>query len=260
MLISLTACAPAVHDYPSDTALPSLLRSETVAGVVTYSAVPELSGDTLTLAISEADRCSEIETPRKHRVTHVERKVNNTFVRAYWVVGVLFACTGIGTYFDADDIAAMRNQQSMSGMMTTPNHVRTTGIVEMTVGGLALAMAIGSYVRAIDSERDDGVIAGAPLRKEHACNPRPSRDTPALLDLGVQTLRRETDEQGQVRFALTSVSSQAVPQRGRPLSVVIGTSRIKIELADSELAELRRALETNPASQLAKELAAPSGR
>lgn len=255
VLLALGACAPIhVRETAVDTAIVSLLQRDTVANSVAYTAAARVHGDVLALELSQAERCAEIETPRAHRVTRIERHVDPRAMSGLWVIGGLFSFAGVYGYVDADRIAATQNQSGM-GMMTTPGEVRNAGIVGMAIGGMALLAIAGNHLRAIDGQRDDGAVSGPPVRREYACNQHPTAGTRVALDLGDATLRGDTDDFGRVEFALTDVPLAAFPRRG-PLGVVIDGRRARVDLADNELAELWRTLEANPASRLARDLRA----
>lgn len=255
VLLALGACAPIhVRETAVDTTIASLLLRETVADSVAYTAAARVRGDVLALELSQAERCAEIETPRAHRVTRVERHLDARVMSSISVIGGLFSFAGVYGYVDADRIAATQNQSGM-GRMTTPDEVRNAGIVGMAIGGMALLAIAGNHLRALDGQRDDGAISGPPVRREYACHQHPTAGTRVALDLGDATLRGDTDDFGRVDFALTDVPLAAFPRRG-PLGVVIDGRRARVDLADNELAELRRTLEANPASRLARDLRA----
>jgi hypothetical protein len=255
MLLALAACAPIyVRETAVDTAIASRLDRDIVADSVAYTAAARVHGDVIALELSQAERCAEIETPRAHRVTRVERHLDARVMSTIWVIGGLFSFAGVYGYVDADRIATTQNQSGM-GMMTTPGDVRNAGIVGMAIGGMALLAIAGNHLRAIDSQRDDGAVSGPPVRRDYACNQHSTAGTRVALDLGDATLRGDTDDVGRVEFALTDVPLAAFPRRG-PLGVVIDGRRARVDLADNELAELRRTIQANPASRLARDLQA----
>jgi hypothetical protein len=250
-LLSLAACASIEKKESSiDTLLFSQQRTDLIANSTTYTAVPSVDGEGLVLTISQADRCTRIETLHSRRTTHVERHADRTTMSALSVFTTVFGFAGVYGYLNADSIAQMQTQSSMP---ETPAQVRTGSIVAMAIAGVSLLVMATDVVRARDTDRDDGIITAEVPRDAEPCNGRPTGATRVVLDLGSTTLTDTTDGDGRVAFSLTDVPSTAIPQTRQPFGVVIDRARVNVELADDEVKQLRGALADDPRSGWAKD-------
>ena len=252
VLVWLAACVP-IHtkEIATNTALESIFRHETIENPVTYAAQPSLQGDSLLLTIAAAERCVDIETPRNHRTTHIERHTDLRYMTGLWVIGTLFSFVGVTSYLDPE---AAAERQTRAGTMTTPEEARQGGIVLMATGGLAIGAAVINHLRATDSRRDDGVVSGPPIRKEYSCHQRPARDTRVVLELANGMSRSGTTNQdGVVAFPMSDVPGLSLPLRRQTFTLAIGGTRIGLQLADNEVEALWSSLAANPQSRLARD-------
>jgi hypothetical protein len=262
-VVANAACAPAyVHESVDERVHDSATRHESVPDAVDYRIAPSVRGDSLVLAITRAERCADIEIAHAHRTTHTERELDRKAAITFWVIGGVLGLVGIPTYFDADHLARTQNEQATDmSMMTTPGEVRRAGVALMTIGAAALALAGATHLRAIDSDRDDGVITRDPVRKEYACRERAASGVGFTVLLDSAALSGQTDGTGRAELALTDVADAAVPRAGTAIGVAIGSVKATVALAGNEAAQLEQALASNPMSRLAKDrCAATFGR
>jgi hypothetical protein len=266
--VLLSGCATISRtETVSDKSISSLEKRGTEPDSLTYSIKPEVDGERLTVAVEQAETCYLITTPRKQRTKHVVREADTKFLTSAWTFAGVFALLGTLFYADAQGIADRSNMDNPDAEPTMPDEVRRVGVVTIAIGGVAAGVAIGNHVRAIDSDDDGGIFKDEAERDEFTCNEGPTAREPVTLVLADGTeLTGTTDPNGHVAFALTEIPLAAIPRgsgtsslfpnAGGSAKLVVGGTRLALELADEDADEIASTLMVNPASRVSKEILA----
>ena len=222
-----------------------------IAGSRQYRVSPKFEGTALQINVAQQELCETQDTPILHRRAEIERTAHPSPL-AYVLPGVAVLGLGAAVAFRGDFVAL---QAGLS-----PQPPLTYQIVggAFGVGGLSLVLAgVVHGIRAIDRHKDLGEIKGPPIIKKFPCNDGPVRVTPVALQMRQGSeLNAVTDESGSARLSFADTPMQDIPRHGVPVPIQVRGSLLNLSLSETEIDELKRALEQDSDTRASKDLRA----
>lgn len=249
--IFLAGCSITTKTNYRDELVRTERSKEVVRGSRRYQAATAIEGTALKVTLSKEELCETRETPVLHRHAHIER-VARPSPLAYILPGIGLLGLGAAVAFGGDYLALQ------AGLDAQPpiTYQITGGIIG--TGGLSLVIVGAVHgLRALDSHKDLGEIAGTPVSRRFSCNAGPVQAQPVAVRLGEgDEITSVSDEAGAVRLSFADTPIQDVPRIGSKASIRIQKSLFNLDLPNEDVVQLRRTLESSPNTRASKELAA----
>ncbi|MFO0580042.1 MAG: hypothetical protein U1A78_39215 [Polyangia bacterium] len=225
-------------------------RSESVVdGSRRYQAATTVDGTALKIGLSQEELCETRETPILHRHAHIER-VASPSPLAYILPGIGLLGLGAAVAFGGDyvSLAAGLGPQPPIAYQIAGGLVGTGGLSLVVIGAV-------HGLRAVDSHKDLGLVAGTPVSRRFSCNAGPVRALPVALRLGQgNEVASVSDDLGAVRLSFADTPIQDVPRLGNRVSIRIKKALFNLDLPDADVEQLRRTLEEDPTTRASKDL------
>jgi hypothetical protein len=239
-----------IIDYPEGTRH----VDRVVEGSRVYHAAAEIDDDNLVVRLTRVETCEEADVPllRRKRVTSKTEVPSLLGIHAEWAAGVSGLGLGGLTLLNPER-ACSQSAQDGTSSMTDPQTCVALGWSLVALGAVLTTIAIVDSIRVTDEEQDLGTHEGEYVASTRACHAGPVVDTAVELRLGgAATSRRgQTSRLGEVAFSMFDVEGDALPSRGRPVNIAIGSEVVPVELTDQQYQVLVRNLRNNPHSRLA---------